>query len=101
MPYTAATPCTMCGKPSIGRGRCENHTRGTTQRGYGFTHRYLRKRLERAIATGRVRCARCGNPIRPDEPWDLGHNDNDRSRYNGPEHQTCNRSTAAKRLMSK
>src|SRR5215207_10927405 len=29
------------------------------------------------------------HPITPDEPWDLGHVDHDRSRYAGPEHRKC------------
>jgi hypothetical protein len=40
---------------------------------YGKTHRSLRKRIAQDIAAGIVDCARCGQPIRPDEPFDLGH----------------------------
>jgi hypothetical protein len=29
--------------------------------------------------------------------WDLGHDDFDRTIYRGPEHQRCNRSSAASR----
>jgi hypothetical protein len=60
-------------------------------RGYRPAHRALRKRLAPLVASGCVRCARCGQLIRPDEPWDLGHSDWDRTRYSGPEHRRCNR----------
>lgn len=68
-----------------------------TQRGYDHHHRALRKRVAPAVESGGVACARCGRPIAPGEPWDLGHDDRDRSRYTGPEHRACNRATAGRR----
>jgi hypothetical protein len=54
------------------------------------------------VATGAVRCARCGGLIAPSEPFDLGHDDEARVRKTGgrmiglyPEHQRCNRAAAA------
>ena len=38
---------------------------------------------------------RRGEFIRPDEPWDLGHDDLDRSLPRAPEHRRCNRATRA------
>jgi hypothetical protein len=51
------------------------------------------------VAAGVVPCARCGELIGPGAPWDLGHLDGDRSRYAGPEHSSCNRSTARHRAV--
>jgi hypothetical protein len=53
----------------------------------------FRKKYARVVDIGDARCAGCGLPIYPDEPWDLGHSDWDRSVYTGPEHRRCNRST--------
>lgn len=69
----------------------------TADRGYGTAHQRIRAELEPAVAAGGVRCVRCGEPIRPGEPWDLGHVDGDRSRYAGAEHRRCNRATSGRR----
>ena len=70
----------------------------TAARGYGDHHQSLRKRWRRAVSMGGVACSRCGTPFAPGEPWDLGHDDHDRSRYTGPDHRRCIRATAGRRL---
>jgi len=63
----------------------------TTQRGYDNNHKKLRADIQKRMDAGEIfYCWRDGKPIQPGEPWHLGHDDNDRTKYNGPEHQACN-----------
>ena len=69
---------------------------------YNRRHKAIRRMWARLVAQGGVRChrgAEClfadgeqGGLIRPDEPWDLGHDAAGEIR--GPEHRRCNRATA-------
>lgn len=68
---------------------------GTTARGYGAAHRRERKRWDHIVRAGNAVCARCREPIAPDEPYDLGHTE-DRTTWSGPEHRSCNRSAGAR-----
>jgi hypothetical protein len=73
------------------------HERGSTsRRGYGARHQRLRKQWAIRVAEGVVNCARCGGLIAPGEPFDLGHDDQDRSLPVNPEHVKCNRATAGR-----
>ena len=70
---------------------------------YGVVHKAKRRYLAPRVEAGLVDCWRCGKPIRPGEPWDLGHVDDDPLRWAGPEHRRCNRATASsgKRRVSR
>lgn len=60
--------------------------------GYGWDHQQLRESLRPAVEAGEVDCWRCGQPIEPGQPWDLGHEDGTgKTQYAGPEHRSCNR----------
>jgi hypothetical protein len=69
------------------------HRLSASARGYGRGHKEERKRWEPKVDAGLVDCWRCGQPIEPGRPWDLGHDDEDRTIWRGPEHLTCNRKT--------
>lgn len=102
----AKRPCPKTGCPTLitsGQRYCPKHQaeadtqRGTTtQRGYGTTHQRLRTQWRARIDQGGVTCTRCGQPIHKHAPFDLGHNDTDRTKYNGPEHPECNRSAGGR-----
>ena len=96
--------CIVAGCPSLTKAtRCTEHerardkARGTRQaRGYTAAHVAERKRWEPLVATGNVKCWRCGEYI-PPGAFDLGHDDRDRSKYRGPECVPCNRATSGRR----
>lgn len=93
-----------CPKPASGR-YCDKHNReyerarGTAHaRGYGTEHQRRRTSWAQRVATGTVKCWRCGERINAGDEWDLGHDDEDRTITRGPEHaRTCNRSAAGRR----
>jgi hypothetical protein len=71
----------------------------TVANGYGGQHQRLRKQWALLVAAGGVRCWRCGLPILPGMPWDLGHAAS-KAVYAGPEHQHCNRSAGARKAQA-
>lgn len=97
--------CSVAGCARIQREpQCAEHRReheqrrgSSTARGYGQTHRNRREAWLPAVEAGTVQCWRCNRPILPEQQWDLGHDDHDRTRYRGPEHIACNRATASRR----
>ena len=96
--------CPKPGCPNIAAGRyCPQHNReyeqarGTkAERGYDARFRETRRAIAPRVAAGLVDCWRCGERIGPGEPFDLGHDDHDRSIIRGPEHPRCNRSAAGR-----
>jgi hypothetical protein len=107
MPRSTMRVCPRPGCPTLvpGGGPCPTHSteaeraRGTrAERGYGPEHRKLRAKWAPRVATGTVVCWRCLTPIAKGEAWDLGHDDEDRNVYRGPEHAgRCNRASAARK----
>jgi hypothetical protein len=55
------------------------------QHRYGSHHKRMRRRYALEVRAGNAICWRCGKPIAPDEPWDLGHDDDNPSSHRGPE----------------
>lgn len=90
--------CAEPGCPTLTRTRrcapCQAQAevaRGTRQqRGYDAGHDALRKAWQQRMDTGEtVHCWRCTRLIDRTD-WHLGHDDDDRSQYRGPECPTCN-----------
>lgn len=70
----------------------EVNVASTTERGYGYAHKKLRKEWVALVEQGGVHCARCSKPIEPGSPFDLDHNE-DRTGYIGVSCRPCNRAT--------
>jgi hypothetical protein len=68
------------------------------QHRYGTHYKRLRKRWALVVRAGNAVCWRCGLPIAPGQPWDLGHDDDDPNVHRGPEHRACNRATLPRML---
>lgn len=60
-------------------------------------HRAQRAAGQAQVDAGTASCWRCGLPILPGAKWHVGHDDNDRTLYRGPEHPSCNLKAAARR----
>jgi hypothetical protein len=72
----------------------KGHVLTTSQRGYGWQHQVMRRRIARLVDSGRAYCSRCGRPIAVGAAWHLDHFDSDRTRYKGPSHARCNERAA-------
>ena len=66
----------------------------TTRGGWGHTHQRRRAAIAPLVGAGKASCARCGEPIHPDDEWHLDHNAA-RNGYLGPTHARCNLAAAA------
>jgi hypothetical protein len=62
---------------------------------YGGAHQAIRRALAPYVPGSR--CWRCGLPILPGQPWDLGHDDDNPAVYRGPEHARCSRAAGARK----
>jgi hypothetical protein len=101
--------CAEPGCPVLTKAtRCTEHTRAkdrargtSSERGYGSAHQRLRREYELRMRAGEVfHCWRCAErdvvtEIDPDA-WHLGHDDEDRSVYRGPECVPCNEAVAGR-----
>ena len=96
--------CSEPGCPNLQpETRCLDHRRayergrGTRQqRGYDSAHDKLRAEYQRRMDAGQpYSCWRCSKPINP-QHWTLGHCDDDRSRYHGPECPPCDYATSGR-----
>jgi hypothetical protein len=92
-----ARPDRRCKAHASEHNRRRDQARGTRQaRGYDTAHQLERDRWTPQVNTGTITCARCGQPIRPGQRWQLGHTD-DRTAWTGPEHGACNEAAGGRR----
>jgi hypothetical protein len=91
--------CWSCAVAAATRQHVSAAKAGKTAKelGYGASHVAARKRWAVKVAAGEVACWRCGRTIAPGAPWDLGHDEHDRTITRGPEHQLCNRQAGARK----
>jgi hypothetical protein len=66
---------------------------------YDNAHVRLRAQWAPRVAAGVVKCWRCDELIASGATWDLGHDDEDRAFYRGPEHRKCNRATSTRKAF--
>ena len=100
MPTAPGVRCRACRKLHAGAGLClscrrvADKARGSREeRGYGARHRRLRAMFQARLDKGEdFRCWRCAKPIDPTY-WTLGHCDENRERYHGPECPPCDYAT--------
>lgn len=74
-----------------------NPQKKTAARGYGGAHAKKRAEAKKLVDAGLANCWRCGTWLPPGQPFDLGHDDHDRSIYRGPECVPCNRATSGRK----
>jgi hypothetical protein len=91
IPASRGRPAALCWRCRALGGGSSYERPSAYERGYDSEHVRLRRQLAPQVALGQTECWRCGRVIAPGEPWDLGHDDRDRSLYRGPEHEWCNR----------
>jgi DNA-directed RNA polymerase subunit RPC12/RpoP len=100
--------CSEPGCPNLqAESRCLEHrrqqerARGTRQeRGYDKAHDQLRAQYQERMDEGQVYdCWRCGQPVDRTN-WTLGHCDDNRSRYHGPECPPCDYATSGRTACS-
>lgn len=84
----------------MGKWTASAEQRRAWARKYNMRHRRRRAIAAVRVSKGEGVCWRCGLPIDPDEPWELGHDD-DGLEHRSEEHRFCNRSAAGKRTRER
>jgi len=89
----------LSGGVGYGPGHQPHHLTMPGKQRAHYAHDYQRRAraVRQAADTNPLTlCARCGEPARPDDPWDAGHErDGDPTSPLRAEHASCNRSAGA------